>query len=187
MGTRPMQSCFTFSISPVIRHSPGTSRAIRWCPAWLILDVVRRAAEPSFGPGLRITRVPQAKFVRPLLPGQEAAVDLELRETLLQFVVSRGDQVDCPGRFRNRRGAGVVTRQWLERPEGGTSWALRLFCAVALGLGRTVSRVILLPVTLTSWCGAGQSAGPPVTTWRVRWAGRRAGSRWRVISTPSPA
>ena len=40
-----------------------------------------------------------------------------------------------------------MTRQWLDRPEGGTSWALRLFCAVALGLGRTVSRVILLPVT----------------------------------------
>ena len=41
-----------------------------------------------------------------------------------------------------------MTRQWLERPEGGTSWALRLFCAVALGLGRTVSRVILLPITV---------------------------------------
>jgi predicted LPLAT superfamily acyltransferase len=40
-----------------------------------------------------------------------------------------------------------VTRQWLERPEGGSSWALRLFAAIALGLGRTVSRLVLLPVT----------------------------------------
>jgi predicted LPLAT superfamily acyltransferase len=40
-----------------------------------------------------------------------------------------------------------VTKAWLERPEGGSAWALRLFTAVALGLGRTVSRLILLPIT----------------------------------------
>jgi predicted LPLAT superfamily acyltransferase len=40
-----------------------------------------------------------------------------------------------------------VTKAWLERPEGGSGWALRLFTAIALGLGRTVSRLILLPIT----------------------------------------
>jgi len=40
-----------------------------------------------------------------------------------------------------------VTREWLERPEGGSTWALRLFAAIALGLGRTVSRLVLLPIT----------------------------------------
>ena len=40
-----------------------------------------------------------------------------------------------------------MTREWLERPEGGSTWALRLFAAIALGLGRTVSRLVLLPVT----------------------------------------
>ena len=40
-----------------------------------------------------------------------------------------------------------MTKAWLERPEGGSAWALRLFTAVALGLGRTVSRLILLPIT----------------------------------------
>jgi len=40
-----------------------------------------------------------------------------------------------------------VTKAWLERPEGGSAWALRLFTAIALGLGRTVSRLILLPIT----------------------------------------
>ena len=40
-----------------------------------------------------------------------------------------------------------MTREWLERPEGGSAWALRLFAAIALGLGRTVSRLVLLPVT----------------------------------------
>ena len=41
----------------------------------------------------------------------------------------------------------AVTKAWLERPEGGSAWALRLFTAIALGLGRTVSRLILLPIT----------------------------------------
>ena len=40
-----------------------------------------------------------------------------------------------------------MTREWLDRPEGGSAWALRLFAAVALGLGRGVSRLVLLPVT----------------------------------------
>ena len=41
----------------------------------------------------------------------------------------------------------AVTKAWLERPEGGTAWALRLFTAVALGLGRSVSRLVLPPIT----------------------------------------
>jgi predicted LPLAT superfamily acyltransferase len=40
-----------------------------------------------------------------------------------------------------------VTRGWLERPEGGNAIALRLLATIALGLGRTVSRLVLLPVT----------------------------------------
>lgn len=40
-----------------------------------------------------------------------------------------------------------MTREWLDRPEGGSAWALRLFATVARGLGRTVSRVVLLPIT----------------------------------------
>jgi len=40
-----------------------------------------------------------------------------------------------------------VTREWLDRPEGGSAWALRLFAAVARGFGRTASRLVLLPIT----------------------------------------
>jgi len=40
-----------------------------------------------------------------------------------------------------------VTREWLERPEGGSGWALRLIAAVARGFGRPVSRLVLLPIT----------------------------------------
>jgi predicted LPLAT superfamily acyltransferase len=40
-----------------------------------------------------------------------------------------------------------VARSWLERPEGGSAWALKLILLVALRLGRSVSRVVLVPVT----------------------------------------
>jgi len=97
MGTRPTQSRITFSIPPDHPSIPGHFPGDPVVPGVVILDAVRRAAEPVLGPGLRITRLPQVKFVRPLLPGQEAAVDLELRDTLLQFVVSRGDEIIARG------------------------------------------------------------------------------------------
>jgi predicted LPLAT superfamily acyltransferase len=39
-----------------------------------------------------------------------------------------------------------VTDAWLERPEGGGSFGMRLLVGVALVLGRKVARVVLLPV-----------------------------------------
>lgn len=40
-----------------------------------------------------------------------------------------------------------MTDAWLERPEGGSGLAMRLLVTVALGLGRSVARVVLLPIT----------------------------------------
>jgi predicted LPLAT superfamily acyltransferase len=40
-----------------------------------------------------------------------------------------------------------VTRSWLDRPEGGSAFALRFLVAIALGLGRDIARIVLLPVT----------------------------------------
>jgi predicted LPLAT superfamily acyltransferase len=40
-----------------------------------------------------------------------------------------------------------VTRDWLDRPEGGSEFAMRLLMSIALTCGRRVSRLILLPVT----------------------------------------
>jgi predicted LPLAT superfamily acyltransferase len=40
-----------------------------------------------------------------------------------------------------------VTDAWLERPEGGSGLAIRLLVAVALGIGRRVARLVLLPIT----------------------------------------
>ncbi len=40
-----------------------------------------------------------------------------------------------------------MTGAWLERPEGGSGLAMRLLVAVALGLGRPVTRLVLIPIT----------------------------------------
>ncbi len=40
-----------------------------------------------------------------------------------------------------------MTDAWLERPEGGGGFGMRLLVGVALRLGRKVARVVLLPVT----------------------------------------
>ncbi len=40
-----------------------------------------------------------------------------------------------------------MTDAWLERPEGGSSIGMRLLVGLALALGRSVARVVLLPVT----------------------------------------
>ena len=40
-----------------------------------------------------------------------------------------------------------MARSWLDRPEGGTAWALKLILLVALRLGRSVSRIVLIPIT----------------------------------------
>jgi predicted LPLAT superfamily acyltransferase len=40
-----------------------------------------------------------------------------------------------------------VTEDWLERPEGGSALAMRLLMSIALTCGRSVSRMILLPIT----------------------------------------
>jgi len=40
-----------------------------------------------------------------------------------------------------------MTAEWLERPEGGSTLALRLLKTAALTFGRTITRLVLLPVT----------------------------------------
>lgn len=40
-----------------------------------------------------------------------------------------------------------MTRAWLNRPEGGNAFALRLIMAIGLRLGRGVARLVLLPIT----------------------------------------
>lgn len=40
-----------------------------------------------------------------------------------------------------------MTEAWLERPEGGSAFAMRLLTSIALTFGRRLSRLVLLPIT----------------------------------------
>ena len=99
MGTRPPQSRITFSIAPDHPALPGHFPGNPVVPGVVILDFVRRAAATACAPGLAVTGLPQAKFVAPLLPGQQAEVDLELAGSQLRFVVSREGQLIAQGAF----------------------------------------------------------------------------------------
>lgn len=74
----------TLPASPIFRvpadhpslpgHFPGQPVV----PGVLILDEVAARACEALGGGLRPARVPQVKFVAPLLPEQEASIELDL-------------------------------------------------------------------------------------------------------------
>lgn len=102
MGTAPSQSRTSFLVPAEHPAIPGHFPGDPVVPGVVILDAVRRAAAQCLAPGTGIAALPQVKFVSPLRPGTEAVIDLELRGTLLQFVVSRDDQVVAKGTFELR-------------------------------------------------------------------------------------
>lgn len=77
-------------------HFPGQPVV----PGVLLLDCVIQAAEAWMGGPLRVTSLPQVKFLAPLLPEQEAELELsrhgaDLQE--LRFVVRREALVVAQG------------------------------------------------------------------------------------------
>lgn len=77
-------------------HFPGQPVV----PGVLLLDYVIRAAETWLGGPLRVAELPQVKFLAPLLPEQDAELELSrhganLRE--LRFVVRREALVIAQG------------------------------------------------------------------------------------------
>lgn len=106
MGTGPSQSRASFLIPADHPSIPGHFPGDPVVPGVVVLDSVRLAAEQRVASGLVITGLPQVKFVSPLRPGHEAVVDLEFRDTLLQFVVSSDGQVIAKGAFE----LGAVSR-----------------------------------------------------------------------------
>src|SRR5688572_25834300 len=73
-------------------HFPGRPLV----PGVVLLDRVVEAIEAVHGP-LPPLRLPQVKFVQPLLPGEEAHIELEGAAPRWRFRVLRGDTLLASG------------------------------------------------------------------------------------------
>ena len=73
-------------------HFPG--RPI--VPGVLLLERVLEAIEATHGP-LGALRLPQVKFAQPLLPGEQARIELTGEAPRWRFRVSRGDALLASG------------------------------------------------------------------------------------------
>ena len=76
-------------------HFPG--RPI--VPGVVLLQCVLDEAERWLGKELSVRTLPQAKFSAPLLPEQDAELELRLTAHKLRFTITRGAQVVTQGLF----------------------------------------------------------------------------------------
>ena len=76
-------------------HFPG--RPI--VPVVVLLQAVLDEAERWLGRELAARSLPQAKFSAPLLPEQDAKLELRLAKSELRFSVTRADQIVTQGMF----------------------------------------------------------------------------------------
>lgn len=76
-------------------HFPG--RPI--VPGVVLLQCVLDEAERWLGKALSVRTLPQAKFSAPLLPEQDAELELRLTKNELRFSVTRDERVVAQGRF----------------------------------------------------------------------------------------
>lgn len=74
-------------------HFPGRPLV----PGVLLLDRVLEAVEALAGHQLGALRLPQVKFMQPLLPGEAARVELDGEAPRWRFKVWRGDSVLASG------------------------------------------------------------------------------------------
>lgn len=74
-------------------HFPG--RPI--VPGVVLLDLVLQAAQQWLGSPVQLLCLQQAKFVTPLLPDQEAQVQLKLQGVELRFTITRAAETIAQG------------------------------------------------------------------------------------------
>ena len=85
-----------FSIPPDHPSLPGHFPGQPLVPGVLLLEHVLEAIEAVQGP-LAAVRLPQVKFVQPLLPGETARVVLDGQSPRWRFQVLRGDVLLASG------------------------------------------------------------------------------------------
>jgi 3-hydroxymyristoyl/3-hydroxydecanoyl-(acyl carrier protein) dehydratase len=72
-------------------------------PGVVILDAVVCAAEAWLDTRFHLAGLPQAKFLAPLKPDEAARIELQLRESKLDFVVCRGQDTIAKGTLGGAR------------------------------------------------------------------------------------
>lgn len=85
-----------FVVAPSHPCLPGHFPGHPLVPGVVILEHVIAALEAAHGP-LPALRLPQVKFMRPLLPDETACIELEGASPLWRFRVSRGDTLLARG------------------------------------------------------------------------------------------
>lgn len=80
----------SFVVPPSHPALPGHFPGHPVVPAVVIVDRILDAAEDWLGHGLQLARLPQAKFLAPLYPGDRADVTLTLTGHALAYEVRRG-------------------------------------------------------------------------------------------------
>ena len=85
-----------FVVDPAHPSLPGHFPGAAVVPGALVLERVVAAIEAAHGPFAAL-RLPQVKFLQPLLPGQSAQVQLQGDAPRWRFRVLRGDTVLASG------------------------------------------------------------------------------------------
>lgn len=86
-----------FTISPDHPSLPGHFPGNPVVPGVVILDHVLDAFEKQTGVYVEALRLPQVKFMQPLLPGQTASVSLEGSDLKWRFRVLHGERLIATG------------------------------------------------------------------------------------------
>lgn len=85
-----------FVVDPSHPSLPGHFPGAPVVPGVLVLEHVMAAIERLHGP-LGALRLPQVKFMRPLLPGEEAHIELEGAAPRWRFRVLRDEETIASG------------------------------------------------------------------------------------------
>ena len=90
---------FRFQIAADHPSLPGHFPGQPVVPGVVVLDEVSIRAMKAYGRPCRVARIPQVKFVSPLLPDEEATIELELDDQTgrARFRVVRGAQTIASG------------------------------------------------------------------------------------------
>ena len=74
-------------------HFPGNPIV----PGVVLLDHVQQAAQAWLGARTQVRAIPQVKFIQPLLPEQDARIDLRRAGEELRFTITRGEDTLAQG------------------------------------------------------------------------------------------